>query len=267
MLRAIQYKIVSVGLFVFMMGLAGRALAVTPTFSDTVTPTESATQTSSPTFTNSPSPTPTPTVTGTYLPGQYLSILPPTGPSSGGQFVTVTGGVFFPSHIIMFDGVTLTSLTYIDAFTMAGVAPAHAPGPVTVTAYSFPFANDFFSAFTYLAPLTPTPTSTFSPTTMPPVPPQSCSSTVKVPGRNVHPLNVPIGVVDSQGGPIALRVFSSHGRFVRDIYKGELGACQGLNLTWDCLDHRGAPVASGLYILVLRRGEEIVMRKRFIIVH
>jgi len=56
-------------------------------------------------------------------------------PTTGGQFVTITGLHFNSQTKIQFDGVDTVS-TYVDETTISAMVPAHAPGNVTVSAYN-----------------------------------------------------------------------------------------------------------------------------------
>ncbi len=71
----------------------------------------------------------------TYLasPGPFLTgVSPNTGVSSGGEAFTLTGGGFVPGTAVSMGGAYVTNLTVLDANTLTGRTPAHAPGAVDV---------------------------------------------------------------------------------------------------------------------------------------
>ncbi len=60
--------------------------------------------------------------------------------------------------------------------------------------------------------------------------------------------------------PASLDVYDLHGRLVRKLIDRELDP--GIHhVVWDGRDERGRPVASGIYLYILRRGHEIHTRK------
>ena len=60
------------------------------------------------------------------------SITPPSGPTAGGNFVTITGTSFVGASQVTFDGIQATNFTYVDSTKITANAPAHAAGAVTV---------------------------------------------------------------------------------------------------------------------------------------
>jgi hypothetical protein len=104
--------------------------------------------------------TPTPTVTLT-------SISPTSGPTTGGTVITLTGTNFVSGSSVQVGGVAATAVTLVSATQMRATTPAGAAGArtVQVTTPSGQTAG-LTSAFTYVAPATPTITS-ISPTSGP----------------------------------------------------------------------------------------------------
>jgi hypothetical protein len=69
-----------------------------------------------------------------YLPLPTLaSIVPNSGPSSGGTTVTLTGTGFSSDSIVLFDATPATSVNVGSETEITCDAPAHAEGPVSVT--------------------------------------------------------------------------------------------------------------------------------------
>lgn len=62
------------------------------------------------------------------------SISPASGPTKGGQQVTLTGTGFGPGTGVTFGGVPATGVTVAGPTTLHAVTPAHAAGPVSVVA-------------------------------------------------------------------------------------------------------------------------------------
>jgi hypothetical protein len=88
---------------------------------------------------------------------------PTSGPTAGGQTVTITGtGFTSGATTVAFDGTPGTQVTVNSATSLTVVTPAHAAGPVTVQV-SNAFGDSGTRAYTYLAPgvtSTPDPGST-----------------------------------------------------------------------------------------------------------
>lgn len=63
-------------------------------------------------------------------------ITPATGPTAGGQRVTLTGSGFTPGTAVTFGGVPGTAVTVVSPTTLSVTTPAHAAGPVAVVATS-----------------------------------------------------------------------------------------------------------------------------------
>jgi hypothetical protein len=103
---------------------------------------------------------PTPTVTLT-------SISPTSGPTTGGTVITLTGTNFVAGSSVQVGGVAATAVTLVSTTQMRATTPAGTAGArtVQVTTPSGQSAG-LTSAFTYVAPATPTITS-ISPTSGP----------------------------------------------------------------------------------------------------
>ncbi|MBI2765171.1 MAG: IPT/TIG domain-containing protein [Chloroflexi bacterium] len=72
----------------------------------------------------------------TYQGGPVVtSLIPVSGPTSGGTFVNVYGSGFTGATSVTFGGVPGSGLTVLDDTHLSVVAPPHAAGPVYVTVY------------------------------------------------------------------------------------------------------------------------------------
>ena len=80
------------------------------------------------------------------------AITPPTGPTTGGTTVTITGANLTGTTSVTFDGVPATNVTVAPGGgSLTAVTPAHAAGPVDV-AVTTPAGTDTLpGAFTYVA--------------------------------------------------------------------------------------------------------------------
>jgi hypothetical protein len=65
-------------------------------------------------------------------PPSLFTVSPDRGPDWGGTRVTLTGSGFAPGMEVTFGGISATSITVLDAFTLRATTPAHAVGPVDV---------------------------------------------------------------------------------------------------------------------------------------
>lgn len=68
---------------------------------------------------------------------------------------------------------------------------------------------------------------------------------------------IPFGL--KQAGPARLAVFDVQGRLVRGLLDGETSAGERV-MTWDGRDDGGSPVASGLYLVRLDVGGQVLTR-------
>ena len=69
---------------------------------------------------------------GTTTPPTVSGLDPVSGPTSGGQTVTITGSGFGPGTLVGFDGLAATDVTVAGDTTLTAVTPAHPAGPVDV---------------------------------------------------------------------------------------------------------------------------------------
>jgi Concanavalin A-like lectin/glucanases superfamily/IPT/TIG domain len=72
----------------------------------------------------------------TALPPTLSGVAPPSGLASGGNTVTLSGSGFLPGAAVKFDGVAASSVVVAGSSTITCAAPAHAPGPVTVSVHN-----------------------------------------------------------------------------------------------------------------------------------
>ncbi len=87
-----------------------------------------------------------------------ITLTPPTGLSTGGSVVTVSGGVFAETTTATVGGVE-AAVDYVDASTVEVTVPANPAGAANLQLFtSEPFEQLAAGAFTYLDPLTVTPT-------------------------------------------------------------------------------------------------------------
>lgn len=87
------------------------------------------------------------------VPPSLSSIAPPSGPTSGGTAVTLTGINLSGTVAVLFDGVVAANMNVVNATTITAVTPAHTAGAVNVIAFTPP--ADFAilnNGYTYLAP-------------------------------------------------------------------------------------------------------------------
>ncbi|MCX6693072.1 MAG: IPT/TIG domain-containing protein [Methanomicrobiales archaeon] len=67
-----------------------------------------------------------------YTTPTFISILPTSGPISGGTAVTITGGNLFGATVVTFDGIAATGFTVVSGTSITATTPAHAAGAVDV---------------------------------------------------------------------------------------------------------------------------------------
>ncbi|MFQ5642381.1 MAG: IPT/TIG domain-containing protein, partial [Thiogranum sp.] len=92
--------------------------------------------------------------TFTYIDPAIASVVPNSGPESGGTAVTISGTLFDPSATVEFDGISATSVTVVDSNTITATTPAGA-GVVDVTVTTVNSQAVLGLGFTYIA--TPPP--------------------------------------------------------------------------------------------------------------
>jgi hypothetical protein len=89
------------------------------------------------------------------------------GPPSGGTLITITGSNFAVGAVFTLDGVALSGLTRIDAFTYSGFTPAGSPGFADLQVVNPDLQSaTLLNAFEYKAMTptqTPLPSSTEAP--------------------------------------------------------------------------------------------------------
>lgn len=92
--------------------------------------------------------------TFTYLDPGVVSIVPSSGPESGGTAVTITGTLFDPAATVEFDGISAGSVVVVNSNTITADTPAGA-GTVDVTVTTDYSQATLSQGFTYTA--TPPP--------------------------------------------------------------------------------------------------------------
>ncbi|HBT20192.1 MAG TPA: hypothetical protein DEA47_02305 [Peptococcaceae bacterium] len=86
------------------------------------------------------------------------SVMPPSGPTTGGTKVTIKGSDFRTGVKIYFDGILAQSVTLVDSETITAVSPAHGAGKVAVTVVNYDGGSDTYGdsadelGFTYALP-------------------------------------------------------------------------------------------------------------------
>ncbi|HEV3194477.1 MAG TPA: Ig-like domain repeat protein, partial [Polyangiaceae bacterium] len=148
------------------------------------------------------------TIAATITGPQAVGVAPPSGPTSGGTLVTITG-TDFPAGTpaITFGGVAGTSPTRVGATSMTVVTPANPLGAVSIViTYPGGASQTLTNAFTYLVnPSTPTIVQDVNPTVFG----QLVTFTVNVSGGGP----TPTGTVSfyNASGPILLGTASLDG--------------------------------------------------------
>jgi hypothetical protein len=134
--------------------------------------TAMALPTFTPTLTVTPTPSLTPTDTATMVPCEFVWISPSAGSRVDASPVDIYGGSFLPDTVVMLDGVTLTSLTFINDHHIQGLTPFHLlPGLADLEIYSASCSATVTGAYDFLdttftqspSPI-PSPTMTITPT-------------------------------------------------------------------------------------------------------
>lgn len=243
----------------------------TPTF--TLSPTTTATSTLTSTFTNTPTNSPTP------LPPVISSVNPPSGLTTGGYAVTITGSNFNSTPAVTFGG-TNASISTFNSTTIIVTVPAGSAGsvPVIVTVgtqtsnsntfiYLVPTATatpTFTSTLTSTATNTMTPTSTLTATSTPVVTRTFTPTATATPVNQVifgspYPNPIMTGTLKidvttpSGNGTITMDVFTIAFRKIVDhsfgIANGSVPGSTGNTTTiqWDLKDKFNVPAADGLY--------------------
>lgn len=86
------------------------------------------------------------TLRGGYL---YVSLTLVSGPSAGGQSVTITGAGFLGVTTVTFGGTPATNVQAVNDTTITATTPAHAPGRVDVVVGSGPTSVTLPGGYTY----------------------------------------------------------------------------------------------------------------------
>jgi hypothetical protein len=86
------------------------------------------------------------------LPPNITSISPPTGSTTGGTSVTITGTNFTGATSVTFDGLDATSIDVANSTTITCITPAHSAGAVNVIVTTIGGPSGAFSSFTYITP-------------------------------------------------------------------------------------------------------------------
>ncbi len=82
-------------------------------------------------------------------------VLPGSGPTTGGQMVTISGSSFLPTTTIDFGGVAPTNVTFVDVNTITATTPPHAAGNIDVTVTNpGNLQGTLAMAYQYIAPIT-----------------------------------------------------------------------------------------------------------------
>ena len=88
--------------------------------------------------------------TFTYIDPTISSVVPNSGPESGGTAVTITGTLFDPTATVEFDGIGATNVTVVDSNTITATTPAGF-GTVDVTVTTVNSQAVLGLGFTYIA--------------------------------------------------------------------------------------------------------------------
>jgi hypothetical protein len=86
------------------------------------------------------------TLRGGYL---YVSLTPASGPSAGGQPVTITGVGFLGVTTVTFGGVSAANVQVVNDTTITATTPAHAAGAVDVVVGDGPASVTIPGGYTY----------------------------------------------------------------------------------------------------------------------
>jgi hypothetical protein len=99
-------------------------------------------------------------VPGSQLPGSptVTSVTPSTGPSAGGNTVTITGTGFTGATSVTFGGVAATSFTVVNDTTITSVVPSGSAGAVSVIVTTAVGSNAANSLYSYATVVATTPT-------------------------------------------------------------------------------------------------------------
>ncbi len=78
-----------------------------------------------------------------------VSVTPDTGPTAGGQAVTITGTNFTGASSVTFGGAAATAVVVVNASTITATTPAHAVGVVDIAVTSFGGTGTGTALYTY----------------------------------------------------------------------------------------------------------------------
>ena len=70
---------------------------------------------------------------GLFVPPLLMSIIPTSGPSSGGTLITLTGQFFIVNPTILIDNVSCRNIIYLSTTRVQCEVPSHSTGKVDVT--------------------------------------------------------------------------------------------------------------------------------------
>ena len=104
---------------------------------------------------------------GVPIPPTLTSVTPASGPAGGGTAVTLTGSNFLSgATTVTFGGTTIPagSVTFVSSTEIRVSSPAHAAGPVTVTATTLGGTSGSGEQFTYQSPGAPSISAVTPPT-------------------------------------------------------------------------------------------------------
>ena len=101
------------------------------------------------------------------LPPSIQSVAPPTGPTTGGTSVTITGTGFTTGTSVFFGLNSASNVTFVNSSTLQAVTPAGVPGGVNVTIVTSNGSAMLSSAFTYFTPPPTCPCSIWTSSTTP----------------------------------------------------------------------------------------------------
>lgn len=88
----------------------------------------------------------------TYRQPRIDTITPSSGSADGGTLVTLSGAYFASDVTVDFDGISATSVTFVDSTTITAVTPPGVTGPVTVDLNIGGGTGYTSSTFTYVDP-------------------------------------------------------------------------------------------------------------------
>ena len=93
----------------------------------------------------------------TYVaPPTVASVAPNTGPTAGGQSVTISGANFTGASSVTFGGTAATAVVVVNGSTITATTPAHAAGVVDIVVTSFGGIGTGAAIYTYAPPPTVT---------------------------------------------------------------------------------------------------------------